>query len=183
MKFLVFFLNLISLVWLGAAAQPAAPLPSAAGGLPQAMPARFDPGNITIARDSFGVPHIFAPTDPEVAYGLAWAQAEDDFSTLQLVTMLAKGRLGTALGKKGAAADYTMGLLRCRELVEEQWNTLSPDFVALLGGYTAGLNAYARAHPEEVKYKKAFPLNEKEYLAGVVFSISIFCDVGTVLSQ
>ena len=25
---------------------------------------------ITIARDSFGVPHIFAPTDPEVAYGL-----------------------------------------------------------------------------------------------------------------
>lgn len=172
MRSLVFFLYLISMVWLGAAAQPATP-----------SPARIDPGNITIARDSFGVPHIFAPTDPEVAYGLAWAQAEDDFSTLQLVTMLAKGRLGDALGKKGAAADYTMSLLRCRELVEEQWNTLSPDFVALLGGYTEGLNAYARAHPEEVKYKKAFPLNEKEYLAGVVFSISIFCGVGTVLPE
>jgi len=26
---------------------------------------------INIARDSYGVPHIFAPTDPEVAYGLA----------------------------------------------------------------------------------------------------------------
>ena len=35
------------------------------------------PEKITIARDSFGVPHIFAPTDPEVAYGLAWAHAED----------------------------------------------------------------------------------------------------------
>ena len=143
----------------------------------------IDPRNITIARDSFGVPHIFAPTDPEVAYGLAWAQAEDDFGTLQMVSLLSKGRLGAALGKKGAAADYTLQLLRCRDLVEEQWNTLSPDFLRLIGGYTQGLNAYARAHPKEVTYKKAFPLNEKEYLAGVVFSISIFCDMGTALQQ
>ena len=33
---------------------------------------------IQIVRDSFGVPHIFAPTDAEVAYGLAWATMEDD---------------------------------------------------------------------------------------------------------
>ena len=145
--------------------------------------AQINPQNISIARDSFGVPHIFAPTDPEVAYGLAWAQAEDDFSTLQLVTLLSRGRLGSALGKKGAAADYTMALLRCRELVDEQWNTLSPDFVALVKGYVAGVNAYARAHPEEVKYKKAFPVNEHEYLAGVVLSISVFCEVGTTLSR
>src|SRR3979490_753270 len=97
--------------------------------------AQINPQNITIARDSFGVPHIFAPTDPEVAYGLAWAQAEDDFNTLQLVLLLGKGRLGAAIGKKGAAADYTLGLLRCRELVDEQWNTLHPDFVALIKGY------------------------------------------------
>ena len=67
--------------------------------------AQIDPQHITIARDSFGVPHIFAPTDPEVAYGLAWAQAEDDFNTLQLVMLLGKGGLGAAIGKKGAAAD------------------------------------------------------------------------------
>src|ERR1700754_2219938 len=82
--------------------------------------AQIDPRHITIARDSFGVPHIFAPTDPEVAYGLAWAEAEDDFSTLQLVMLLGEGRLGSAIGKKGAAADYTLGLLRCREMIDEQ---------------------------------------------------------------
>lgn len=46
---------------------------------------------ITIARDSFGVPHIFAPTDPEVAYGLAWAHAEDDFNTIQTLILTGKG--------------------------------------------------------------------------------------------
>ena len=30
--------------------------------------------NIKIARDAYGVPHIMAKTDAEVAYGLAWAE-------------------------------------------------------------------------------------------------------------
>jgi acyl-homoserine-lactone acylase len=41
---------------------------------------QINPNNITIARDTFGIPHIFAPTDAEVAYGLAWAHCEDDFN-------------------------------------------------------------------------------------------------------
>jgi len=143
--------------------------------------AQINPSAITIARDSFGVPHIFATTDPEVAYGLAWAHAEDDFETLQLVVLSGKAKLGTGLGKKGAEGDYVIKLLRVRETVEEKWNTLSPDFVALIKGYVAGLNAYAKAHPQEIKYKKAFPFNEKDYLTAVVFSISLFCGVDQVL--
>ena len=42
----------------------------------------INPANIDIVRDSFGVPHIFAKTDAEVAYGLAWAEAEDDFKSM-----------------------------------------------------------------------------------------------------
>ena len=145
--------------------------------------AQINPANITIARDSFGVPHIFAPTDPEVAYGLAWAHAEDDFGTLQLVVLSGKAKLGTGLGKKGAEADYVIKLLRIRKTVEEQWNTLSPDFVKLIKGYVQGLNAYAKAHPREVKYKQAFPFDEKEYMTAAVFSISLFCGVDNVLPQ
>jgi acyl-homoserine-lactone acylase len=145
--------------------------------------AQINPANITIARDSFGVPHIFAPTDPEVAYGLAWAHAEDDFETLQLVVLSGKALVGTAMGKKGAEADYVIHLLRIRKTVDEQWNTLSPDFVALIKGYVEGLNAYAKAHPGEVKYKDAFPFDEKEYMTAVVFSTSLFCGVEDALTQ
>ena len=145
--------------------------------------AQINPANITIARDSFGVPHIFAPTDAEVAYGLAWAHAEDDFNTLQLVVLSGKAKLGAALGKKGAAADYVVTLLRCRQLVDEQWNTLSPDFIELIKGYVQGLNDYAKANPGEIKYKNAFPFNEKEYLTATVFSLSVFCGVDKMLPQ
>src|SRR5687768_2151062 len=145
--------------------------------------AQINPSRIKIARDSFGVPHIFAPTDAEVAYGLAWAHAEDDFSTLQLVMLSGKAMLGTALGKKGAEADYVVQLLRCRELVEEQWSSLSPDFVALIKGYVQGLNDYAKKHPKQVVYKNAFPFNERDYLAATVFSLSIFCGVDHALTN
>lgn len=145
--------------------------------------AQIDPSKITIARDSFGVPHIFATTDAEVAYGLAWAHAEDDFESLQLVVLSGKARLGTALGRKGAEADYVINLLRCRKLVDDQWSELSPDFVALIKGYVQGLNDYARSHKDEIKYKKAFPFNEKEYLAATVFSLSIFCGVDNALPK
>ncbi|MBC7829130.1 MAG: penicillin acylase family protein [Chitinophagaceae bacterium] len=145
--------------------------------------AQINPGNITIARDSFGVPHIFAKTDPEVAYGLAWAHAEDDLKNIETMILYGKARLGSAIGKKGAQADYVVNLLRCRQLVDDQWNTLSLDFLALIKGYVDGLNAYARTHPGEVQYRASFPFNEKEYITAVVFSISIFCGLDKLLPQ
>ncbi len=145
--------------------------------------AQINPANITIARDSFGVPHIFAPTDAEVAYGLAWAHAEDDFGSIQLMILSGKAKLGTGLGKKGAEGDYVINLLRIRKTVDEQWHTLSPDFLALINGYVQGLNAYAKTHPAEIKYKKAFPFDEKEYMTAVVFSTSLFCGIDRVLPQ
>jgi len=145
--------------------------------------AQISPSNITIARDSFGIPHVFAKTDPEVAYGIAWAHAEDDFETLQLVVLWGKAKLGTGIGKKGAEGDYVINLLRIRKTVDEQWNTLSPDFLALIKGYVAGLNAYAKAHPSAIKYKQAFPFDEKEYMTAVVFSIGLFCGIDQALPQ
>lgn len=136
--------------------------------------AQIDPKNITIARDAYGVPHIFAKTDPEVSYGLAWAHAEDDFKSLQLVALPAKGLMGKALGKDGAAGDYAFALFRCREITEEKWHTLSPDFLALLEGYVQGFNDYAKAHPEEVLVKGLFPITLKDHIAASVLALTIF---------
>ena len=44
-----------------------------------------------IVRDEFGVPHIHGRADPDVAFGVAMAHAEDDFSTLQDVVAMTRG--------------------------------------------------------------------------------------------
>lgn len=134
----------------------------------------INPKNIEIVRDSFGVPHIFAKTDAEVAYGLAWAHAEDDFNSLQDVVLPAKGLTGKVQGKAGAAADYAFALFRCMEITEEKWHTLTPAFLKLIDGYVQGINAYAKAHPNEVVHKKIFPITAKEYVASSVLALTAF---------
>jgi acyl-homoserine-lactone acylase len=134
----------------------------------------INPKNIEIVRDSFGVPHIFAKTDAEVAYGLAWAHAEDDFNSLQDVVLPAKGLMGKVQGKAGAAGDYAFALFRCKEITEEKWSTLTPAFLKLIAGYVQGINAYAKAHPEEVLHKKIFPITAKEYISSSVLALTAF---------
>jgi acyl-homoserine-lactone acylase len=41
--------------------------------------AGVDPRSVTIRRDTWGVPHVYAKTDAGAAYGLMYAQAEDNF--------------------------------------------------------------------------------------------------------
>jgi acyl-homoserine-lactone acylase len=135
---------------------------------------KINPAAIDIVRDSFGVPHIFAKTDPEVAYGLAWAEAEDDFKSMQEVILPAKGLMGSVQGKKGAAGDYAFALFRCREITEERWSTLTPAFLKLIDGYVQAINAYAKKHPGEVIHKKIFPVTLKEYVSSSVFALTIF---------
>lgn len=67
---------------------------------------QINPDNITIARDSFGVPHIYGHTDAEAAYGLAYAHCEDDFKSIQHNLLSAKGMLGQVMGKEGVLFDF-----------------------------------------------------------------------------
>lgn len=134
----------------------------------------INPSAIDIVRDSFGVPHIFAKTDAEVAYGLAWAEAEDDFESMQQVVLPTKGLMGKVLGKAGAAGDYAFAFFRCREVTEERWHTLSPAFLKLIDGYVQALNHYASIHPKEVLHKKLFPITAKDYIASSVLALTVF---------
>ncbi len=134
----------------------------------------INPAAIDIVRDSFGVPHIFAKTDAEVAYGLAWAEAEDDFRSMQEIILPAKNLMASVQGKKGAAGDYAFALFRCREITEEKWNTLTPAFLKLIDGYLQGLNDYAKKHPDEILHKGIFPVTAKEYVSSSVFALTIF---------
>ncbi len=146
--------------------------------------AQFDPNKIDIVRDRWGVPHIFGKTDPEVAYGLAWAHAEDDFATIQQSLMAGKAMLASYQGKKGAQIDYIIHLLRIPELVEEKYESdLSPAFKKLLEGYCAGLNAYAAKHPSEILLKKAFPVTPKDMIQYSVLQLCVLSGADRALAS
>ena len=134
--------------------------------------------SIHIARDSWGVPHIYAPTDAEMAYGFAWAQCEDDFPTIQEFLLITKGFSGLKDGVKGARLDYAVSMLRSRELaIAEYDKQVSPAFQKYLRAFAAGVNRWVELHPEEVKVKKAFPVSEYDIVAAFNLGLSLMSGV------
>src|SRR6476646_11594173 len=78
-------------------------------------PAHYDG---RIVRDEWGVPHIYGKRDVDVGFALAYAHAEDDFSTLQEVLAMTRGRAGAIIGPEGMKVSYVLALLDARGTVD-----------------------------------------------------------------
>ena len=142
----------------------------------------FSPKEITIVRDSFGVPHIYSKTDAGVAYGLAWAQSEDDFNSVQEALASSRGQLGRILGKEGVIMDFLFHYTGVEKNVKEKYNRqISPDFKLVLEAYAAGINQYARLHPKEIKISKLFPVTGEDIIRGYTFTLSLFSQLPFVM--
>ena len=125
---------------------------------------QINPNDIEIVRDSYGVPHIYAKTDAEVAYGLAWANAEDDFITIQEAYLAGNAMLSNHIGLKGAPADFISQFIGSEKMIDEKIDEISEDYIEVVKGYAQGLNAFAKKNPEKVLYKKLFPITPKKML-------------------
>jgi len=145
---------------------------------------QINPENIDIVRDIWGVPHIFAPTDAEVAYGLAWASSEDDFETIQKLLLGIRGRLAEVEGKDGAILDMLAHIVGTKEIVEEKYDeAFSPEFKAYLEAFVAGLNRYAETHPKEILRKKLFPITPHDIIESYVLTLSFLTNVYVEIKQ
>jgi acyl-homoserine-lactone acylase len=66
--------------------------------------------NVTIIRDDWGVPHIYAPTDADAVFGLMYAQAGDDFPRFEENFLNSQGRMAEAVGESAIWRDLRMQL-------------------------------------------------------------------------
>lgn len=131
--------------------------------------------DVKILRDTWGVPHIFGKTDPDVAFGLAYAHCEDDFLTIE-DTMIAGRSLGGSInGVDAAAIDFIVHLLGVWDDVNAKYETdLSPETRALCEAYAEGVNYYAELHPDKVRIAEVFPVTGKDVVVGFVFKSPFF---------
>lgn len=104
--------------------------------------------NVTIIRDTWGVPHIYGTTDADTVFGTLYAQAEDDFNRVELNYLNGMGRLAEAEGEAEIYRDLRMKLFIDPEEMKQQYAT-APDWLkTLMDAYADGLNYYLYTHPE-----------------------------------
>jgi acyl-homoserine-lactone acylase len=131
-------------------------------------------GNIKIKRDQWGIPHIYAPTDEEVAYGLAWATSEDDFKSIQENYLAIRSQLAAVKGEDGAILDFITAFLGINDIVQERIDTaFSPKFRKVLEYYCQGINDFAERHPDQILRKGIFPATIKDMVAGYTLGMAL----------
>ncbi|MEO6193626.1 MAG: penicillin acylase family protein [Thermoanaerobaculia bacterium] len=104
--------------------------------------------SVTIYRDTYGVPHIYGPTDASVVFGLAFAQAEDNFAHLEDNFIRALGRGSEVHGEEALRDDQAARALEIPRLAREEYERASPKMRALYDAYATGLSFYLARHPE-----------------------------------
>ena len=104
--------------------------------------------SVTIYRDSYGVPHIYGPTDASCVFGYAYAQAEDNFWQVEDNYIQAIGRAAEVHGKELLAADLLNRTLEITRLSAAEYKSASPRTRELCDAFADGLNYFLEHNPQ-----------------------------------
>jgi len=137
----------------------------------------------TITRDVFGVPHVHGATDADAAFGLAYAQADDDITNILSTIDLARAGSGLKNGRDGAIADYLIKALEIRELVEERYEEdLSSEVKAVLEGFVAGLNYWMSLNLDR-NIKDYYPVNKVDLVSSFAIQNLFFAGIDSAIKE
>lgn len=109
---------------------------------------RIEVGNekVTIFRDAYGVPRVFAPSVRALFFGNGYAVAEDRAWQMEKYRLDAEGRLAEVFGEKLIDHDKQV---RLEGMTREEWrhefDQLPPEDQEIIQSYVDGVNSYLDA--------------------------------------
>jgi acyl-homoserine-lactone acylase len=125
-----------------AVAAPAAAAPSARARL------KAEAAQVTIVRDDWGIAHIHGRTDAQAVFGMIYAQAEDDFSRVEMNYLTALGRTAETEGEASIWKDLRQRLIVDPVDLKAKYAASPAWLKALMNGWADGLNYYLATHPK-----------------------------------
>ncbi len=109
-----------------------------------------DTGQIVLYRDTWGVAHIYAPTVEDGLFAQGYAQAEDRPQQLLINLKTAMGELASVAGPEQVPIDLLSRMFDHYGNARTMWASTTGQPRARLQAFTDGINAFYRAHPEDL---------------------------------
>jgi len=142
-------------------------------------------GNSHIIWDSWGVPHIFAKSEQDIFFADGWTQMQAHANTILKLYGRARGRAAEYWGEEHLESDQLIHKLGHPEMAASQWGQQAPQARQILTAFVAGLNAYARQHPEAIadENQVVLPLTVTDVNLHSLFVVNTRFVGGQVLGQ
>ncbi len=136
--------------WLAALLLMAAPGPGSATAATAGEHARWqrEAQAVTITRDDWGIAHVHGKTDADAVFGMAYAQAEDDFHRVETNYLVSLGRLAEAEGEPAIWQDLRQRLFIDPVVLRRLYGQSPPWLQQLMNAWADGLNFYLATHPD-----------------------------------
>ena len=117
--------------------------------------------------DTWGVPHIYAPTDAQAFKGIGYAQMTAHGNLVLKLYGQARGRAAEYWGEGYLPSDRFVRTMGIPARAQRWYDALSPAMRANLDAFAAGVNQYAADHPETLadSLKVALPVTPQDVLA------------------
>ena len=108
-------------------------------------------GEITILRDTYGIPHIRATNNNDAFFGQGFATAQDRLWHMDFDRRQAYGRWSEFVGIGGVGSDKMMRRFQIKSSAESDYKALNVETREMLESYSSGVNAF-------IQSTKKFPI-------------------------
>lgn len=133
----------------------------------QGQPPRPGRNETQILWDTWGVPHVFAREESEAFRAFGWAQMHSHGNLLVQLLAQGRGRGAEFYGPQLLAADRAVRIMGIPALARKWYAAQSPRFRKDIDAFAAGINQYAKDHPEKLDAaaKAVLPVDGVDILA------------------
>jgi len=107
-------------------------------------------GVVEIMWDSWGVPHIFAETKDDLAFGMGYAMAQDRLWQMDMFRRVASGTLSEIIGEAALESDSFARVMGFRRNAHTYIDTMSTEEIAYVESFLLGINTYIEANPKKL---------------------------------
>ncbi len=105
---------------------------------------------VSIERDRWGIPHIFAETARDLWFGFGFAMAQDRLFQLDYLRRKGLGRLAEVLGPDGVPLDLAARTVGLNRIAQAEWSRLPNETRDVLQAFADGINALIAQSGEQL---------------------------------
>src|SRR5437879_5734241 len=105
-------------------------------------------GPVRVARDRWGVPHIYAQSPADLFFAQGFVQAQDRLFQMDLWRRSSQGRLSEVLGPNFIERDAMTRRIQYRGDRAAEWASYGPDTQAIAAAVVRGRNPWVAAERE-----------------------------------
>jgi penicillin amidase len=101
---------------------------------------------VTVMRDQWGVPHIYASNSHDLVFAQGYVHAQDRFWQMEFWRRIGAGRLAEILGESALDSDRFIRTVGWHRTAAQELEVLDDETRAVLEAYAEGVNAYISTH-------------------------------------